>query len=335
MTWRHVMLALPTVLATPNHVLDRVGRLARGLNAELELFHCVYQGDRARSVANASVDTFIRARVAESRRDLERVADRLRDQTLEVRTSVRSDFPIYEAIVREVLRAGPELLVVPATHAGGRGPQSLSYTDARLIEACPCPLLLLKTDRLYPQGPIIAAVDPLHAHAKPAELDEKIVAAAKALSCALAPAPVHLYHAVMPSPASSDGKLAGGPGRPDAEKQHWEAREQAIRSLARRHELSDHLVYVELGAVESALPAYAREMRASAVVMGAVSRSYPERALFGYTAEKVLDALDCDVLIVKPEGFRTPVSRRPRRAGARSALRGNAVSTHIPSPAVS
>jgi len=309
MIWRHVMLALPTVLAVPDHVLDRAGRLARGLRAELELFHCAYAGDRERSVT---------AQVEEKRRDVERVADRLRDQSLEVSVSVRWDFPIYEAIIREVLRHGPDLLIVPAMHVGQAGPRALSYTDARLIEACPCPLLLLKTDQVYADGPIIAAVDPLHAHAKPAELDETIVAAAKTLSGALAPALVHLYHAVAPLASGPNGEAMGAPSQPEHEKLHWAAREREARQIAHRHGLSDRLVYVELGRVESSLPAYAREMRASAVAMGAVSRSYPERALFGYTAEKVLDALDCDVLIVKPEGFRTPVPRRPRRTSGRS-----------------
>jgi universal stress protein E len=323
MVWRHVMLALPTVLGVPDHVLDRVGRVARGLDAELELFHSAYSGDRARSGSGASLDSVIRAHVEEKRRDLERVADRLRDQGLEVSASVRWDFPLYEAMVREVLRRGPDLLIVPATHIGRADARTLSYTDARLIETCPCPLLLLKTDQVYAEGPIIAAVDPLHAHEKPAGLDDRIVAAAKTLSRALSPAAIHLYHAVAPlAPAANgevpgeqaeQGETAGTTARRERESADWAAREQAIRGIAHRHGLSDHLVYVELAEVESSLPAYAREMRASAVVMGAVSRSYPGRALFGYTAENVLDALDCDVLIVKPEGFRTPVSRRPRR----------------------
>jgi hypothetical protein len=62
--------------------------------------------------------------------------------------------------------------------------------------------------------------------------------------------------------------------------------------------------------------------------MGAVSRSYPERALFGYTAERVLDALDCDALIVKPKGFRCPVSRRPRPLLWRSAAPGRPPAMH-------
>ena len=38
---------------------------------------------------------------------------------------------------------------------------------------------------------------------------------------------------------------------------------------------------------------------ADLLVMGAVSRSWFRKALIGYTAERVLDKTDCDLLIVK------------------------------------
>jgi universal stress protein E len=40
--------------------------------------------------------------------------------------------------------------------------------------------------------------------------------------------------------------------------------------------------------------------------MGAVSRSGVKRLVLGSTVERVLDELPCDVLVVKPRGFRTP-----------------------------
>jgi len=50
------------------------------------------------------------------------------------------------------------------------------------------------------------------------------------------------------------------------------------------------------------------------VVMGALSRSGLKRLFIGNTAEAVLDALPCDVLIVKPGKFETKVERRSRGA---------------------
>jgi universal stress protein E len=46
--------------------------------------------------------------------------------------------------------------------------------------------------------------------------------------------------------------------------------------------------------------------------MGAVSRSGLKRLFIGNTAEQILDALECDVLVVKPATFTTSVRRAGR-----------------------
>jgi nucleotide-binding universal stress UspA family protein len=50
------------------------------------------------------------------------------------------------------------------------------------------------------------------------------------------------------------------------------------------------------------IPRVAGKLGAAIVVMGALSRSGLERLFIGNTAERVLGALNCDVLVVKPEG---------------------------------
>jgi universal stress protein E len=55
-------------------------------------------------------------------------------------------------------------------------------------------------------------------------------------------------------------------------------------------------------------------LKADIVVMGAISRSGLKRIFIGNTAEAVLDALPCDVLVVKPGSFKTKIPRRGRGA---------------------
>jgi universal stress protein E len=296
MFWRHVMLALASAEAVPEPVLDRAGRIARGLQAEVEIFLSLYEPDLLQTLGEGeALAARIAAQVDEQHRRLECVGDRLRDQGIAVRTSVRWDYPMFEGVIRQVLRHRPDLLIVPGIRTADVAPRTLAYREARLIEACPCPLLLLKTPEVYSRGSIVAALDPLHAGEPSQQLDERIIGAARTVAGALAEAPVHLYHVVAPQPSA---QAAGR--RTTAEAQ--------IREMAFRHDIPGECVHVELGAVVAALSAFARERRAQVVVMGAVSRSFPGRAAFGHTAEKVLDALACDVLVLKPEGFRSPVS---------------------------
>ena len=46
------------------------------------------------------------------------------------------------------------------------------------------------------------------------------------------------------------------------------------------------------------------------VVIGAISRTALDRLLLGSTAEQVLDALPCDVLLVKPRSARVHRRRK-------------------------
>jgi hypothetical protein len=50
--------------------------------------------------------------------------------------------------------------------------------------------------------------------------------------------------------------------------------------------------------------------------MGAVSRSAIKRFFIGNAAERTLDRLNCDVLVVKPRGFRSGVERAPAAAAS-------------------
>ena len=61
-----------------------------------------------------------------------------------------------------------------------------------------------------------------------------------------------------------------------------------------------------------AIAAVARKVGADFVVMGAVSRSGLKRLFIGDTAERVLNSLSCDVLVVKPAHFQKRVTGKPR-----------------------
>ena len=83
--------------------------------------------------------------------------------------------------------------------------------------------------------------------------------------------------------------------------------DKALRNVrigrTRRHLVSAHPM--------NAIPALARTIHSDIVVLGAVSRTGFKRLLIGNTAERIIDDLTCDVLVVKPQDFAT----RVRRAG--------------------
>jgi universal stress protein E len=68
------------------------------------------------------------------------------------------------------------------------------------------------------------------------------------------------------------------------------------------HSVPDARVHLEQGSAVDVLQIIARSLPADVLVMGAVSRSRLQDMFVGSTAERVLDRLPCDVLVVKQPG---------------------------------
>ena len=74
-----------------------------------------------------------------------------------------------------------------------------------------------------------------------------------------------------------------------------------LDSLAADNGIAADHVHQLPGRADEILPAFARTQKASLVVMGAIARSGLKRRIIGSTAERVLDHLHCDVLIVRAD----------------------------------
>ena len=59
------------------------------------------------------------------------------------------------------------------------------------------------------------------------------------------------------------------------------------------------------------IPALAKKIKASLVVMGTVARTGIPGFLMGNTAEAILNQIECSVLAIKPPGFVTPITLEP------------------------
>lgn len=315
MGWKTIMFAVPSPQDVGLIEADKVARIAKAFDAQLEIFHCVFDAGVARAgdFAPGSGQEDIQRLVSTAEQELERIAARLRTHGVPVRASVRWDDPVHEGIVRQVLRHRPSLLIAWASHREPGAHLQPSHTDWKLIATCPCPLLLLKAPDPYAQPLVVAAVDPGHAHDKPAELDERILGAAGLLSRALS-GRLETFHARIPwdEVIHMNPELYDLPEYRDEEihRAYLSRVEKIVLELAERHNIARAQVNIEDGHAAESLPRYAKQRGADIVVMGAVSRSRLHRTLMGKTAERALGALHCDALIVKPPAFRTPVRRQ-------------------------
>ena len=290
--------------------ISRGAWLAGKQEVGLELFVCfseaLGQGD---FYTDARGLEKVRLQMVKQRREhLEKIAEPLRDQGLDVSVSVVWDSPLDDGIVRHVLRTAPSM-VVKETHYHAKIARVLfSHSDWGLIRKCPVPLLLAKGNGWTEGSPVVASVDPLNTHPSSSALDERILDMANDLA-GLTSGHLHVYHGYLEA-----GNLLPVPayvpeGMPVTNEQIERAHTDAMNNLMVRHGDNPEAVHVMPGRVEKELPSLVSKLDAGVVVMGAVNRNVLERVLIGSTAERVMDKLPCDLLVVKPTWFTTKLGR--------------------------
>ena len=317
---RRILAAVKDPQARRLPGVRKAARLAAALRAELILFHAIaeplYVGGIDADLAllyDNPPDIERRTREAHSER-LERIARRLRRTGLKVAVSVAWDYPAYEAVIREAVRLGAGLIVAERHPGRHLAAGLLHLNDWELLRRSPMPVLLVKQARPYRQPVVLAAVDPEHGYEKPTRLDQQILRLGAAVARALGGA-LHAAYAYVPLPltafsagALSDREVLGLEAR--AARSARARLQRTVRATGiprtRQHVLGCHPV--------DAIPRLATRTRSSIVVMGAISRSGLKRLLIGNTAERVLDQLACDMLIVKPARLVKPPPRARRGA---------------------
>jgi universal stress protein E len=311
---RRILVAVKDPWARSNPALAKAAQLARALGARVQLFHALSDPvyvDVA-ELEGVSLSKLEQTEHGRATRRLEMLARRVEKVGVRVESTVQWDFPPHEAMVRAARRFDADLIVAERHATAHHLTWMLRFTDFELLRLAPMPVLLVKTRGRYDHPTVLAAVDPSHAYSKPLKLDREILSCAARITQALRGS-LHAVFAYdpLPVPAMEAGLALPGVSASLAAETEARARTALARALngasipqSRRHVVPRH----PIDAIEGA----ATQLRSSIVVMGAISRSGLRRLVLGNTAERVLDHLACDVLVVKPKRFASRVPRARR-----------------------
>jgi universal stress protein E len=312
---RRILIAVKNPDSSRQAGVDKAIDIARQLGAAVELFHAISTPVflEIEPIAGHSLAQIKRESLKLRTARLKKLAQRAQKKGVKATSHVAWDFPPHEAIVRRADSIHADLIIAEC-HEGKRlAPWLLHLTDWELLRLSSRPVLLLKNDQKWREPVILGAVDPAHAHAKPAGLDAEILAQASGLGRKLKGS-FELMHANFPTgfallaaTEAPDGNLIASAY--EAQKTRSKTTFEKFAREARIPTSCCHLLDTD---PVFAIPQIARAIGADLVVMGAVSRSGLKRVLIGNTAERVLAKLPCDVLVVKPPRFQRRVETKAR-----------------------
>jgi len=317
------ILAVIELKQSPDRVLARAVSLAKNNQAKLSVVCVVPEitagiGMPEGGPISAQLQA---AAIADARQQLEQAIGSIGSQTA-VQTAVLVGTPFLE-IIREVLRNAHDLLI-KAPEDPDWIERLFGSDDMHLLRKCPCPVWLVKDASAASYRRILAAVDVDADHPAselPVRHQLNIQILEMAASLALSDfAELHVVHAWQ---AIGENAMRGPYlAQPDVDVDEYVEQTRDIHESG-LNGLLDELTsrwdveagkylspqkHVIKGLPRREIPALARTLEADLLVMGTVGRTGVPGLFIGNTAETILEQIECSVLAVKPEGFRTPVS---------------------------
>ncbi|MBN4075326.1 MAG: hypothetical protein COA71_08160 [SAR86 cluster bacterium] len=216
------------------------------------------------------------------------VANKLAENGYKVESKIHWAYPRYEQIAQEAEDYDVDLVVQHVNGASQEDRHLLSQDSWQLVRKCKRPLLLIR-DRAWPSHPVLmAAVDPMHSHHKPLQLDDKIMQTALNAKAEL-DGELHVVHACSAAahPFTSPEKIV---------TKHQEA----LDAFMGNYDIPAGNVHLSEDKPITALVDYKKQLHADIIVMGVVSKSRLADTLVGNTAEKVVDYMKADVMVIRP-----------------------------------
>lgn len=229
---------------------------------------------------------------------------------LKVKTRMLTGTPFIE-VIKEVQRGKHDLVIKPAEGRGVMFGGLFGEMDLRLIRKCPCPVWIVKSTKNKKHARIMAAVDPNPDRPANAELNKLILELAISLARE-EDSELHIVHAWHFQGEDLFRGVRSNLSKQQVDKiaketlathQGW------LDTLLKQHDMTGIVTKVHLvkGDPSKTIPQLASKKKADLIVMGTIGRTGVEGFIIGNTAEKILRAVDCSVLTVKPKAFKTPV----------------------------
>ncbi|MDJ0759657.1 MAG: universal stress protein [Woeseiaceae bacterium] len=289
----------------PEIVTQRAAWLARLCDAELTLMLCepkagllhdsIFMAAEVQQIADEMQELELKT--------LEQLKAGVAVDGLVVHTEHNYKFPVVDRVLDISEQLNPIYVVKGMHYHRPSERASMTDIDWQLIRKLEYPLWFAKPKTYKDTAKIIAAVDPTHGHDKPAALDEKIIMHAKRVSN-FTGGKLELIHTY--ERMEEIGSLAMRSFKPEKlpidELDERIKREHSERLLAfaEKHGIDADAVHQLPGRPHEILPVFSRTHGAGLLIMGALARSSLKQRFVGNTAQRTLDHVDCDVLVVHP-----------------------------------
>lgn len=278
-------------------VLARAIILARHFGARVELFMC--DADSAEMPRHAQdalgPEEARRERLGAAMRFLESLRQSVMTDDIPIALDAACESPLYEGIVRKVLRSTPDIVVKGVSDNSSNPYSALDSNDLQLVRTCPAPLLLVQGSQ-WDAWPRLAALVDI-SEVETAGLARTVFQTASFIA--------------RGSAGELDIVYGEGAARTDNVAANVDARKE-LRALAEEFGIAEERQHFVKGEPGEVLQQFTLGRTCDVLILSAWTYCRALTALVGTKGARLLSTVDCDYLLVKPD----------RYAGAHAPARG-------------
>lgn len=266
--------------------LRRAEQLAVDTGARLHLFCCDYQADLSAYSSRKEAKNAILSGIKQT---LETHAKPLRDEGITVTTEAYWNDGWEESVIRASSRVGADLILKSSEPHSRIQRQLQKTSDITLLRKASCAVLLVREDRPWTEQRLLAAVTLDTNDADHDLLNNQIITQAQRLAHSTQ-SQLHCVAAIDSSPDLGDVlKLLV-----DDDDQGGTNEE----IISQRFGIVPERIHVVAGPAKEAIIATAEQLKVDALIIGTIARKGVKALLIGNTAEKILDHVTMDILVV-------------------------------------
>ncbi|MBL4908630.1 MAG: universal stress protein UspE [Alteromonadaceae bacterium] len=287
--------------------LKRAIELAKRTNSKLTAFLSIFDFSyEMTTILSSNEREIMRTTVIADRKSwVEEIVAEHNPEHLTIESRVLWHNRPFEAIINQVIDYKFDL-VIKGTHQHDKFKAVIfTPTDWHILRKCPCPVLLVKEHNWPENGNILAAVNIGSDEEEHQSLNKIITDEANNLA-QIINANVHLVNSFPGTPVNIAIEI------PEFNAQEYNEtmlknHQKLMTEHTEKFNIKAENTYVREGLAEDVINDVASEIDAELVVLGTIGRTGFSAAIIGNTAEHVIDQLKCDVLALKPLGYKSPL----------------------------
>lgn len=296
---RHILVALDSE-HPEQPAFDRALDLASALKADITILGSCFEPycEDNSSLESETKQSIKSALMNNCQQWLDSFAVEAERKGLEISTEVHWQKNLYNAVMMSMNTNNFDLVIKGAKDHYGIVDRIFTHSDWNLLRHCPSPVLLVKSAKPWKNNRILASIDATSHNEGHRLINENILDFSEHLADHLA-TDLHMVNA-YPMVALAFAMVPEVTAPDDVQEYITRQHRSECERYAHKYKINEDHIHIVEGDPEDVLEVMTEEIKADLVVIGSVAREGISGVLLGNTAEKIINRVPCDILVIKP-----------------------------------